>query len=113
MEDIKNRIADIKDVVRQKAELYAILDEMGVKYKKTRCIKCLKDLLNIAKEEAGMIGSAAEASDFNLSSRKWKYVKNNPVLWRGFIFDDNTPEEMVEKFVRYHNGYYVLNDKNE
>lgn len=44
--------------------LYTILDELNIKYKKTLCSKCRRDLLNIAKEEVGLIQDASTESDF-------------------------------------------------
>lgn len=63
-EEMIGRVKAIKDVNKQVEEIYALLGELGIKYKRTGCFKCRRDYLNIIKEELGLIKSAAHKSSF-------------------------------------------------
>lgn len=58
------KVRSIKNVHKQTELLYEIMDELGIKYKRTRCFKCHIDYLNIVKEELGLIDDASENSAF-------------------------------------------------
>ena len=116
---LKERLKNITDPVAQSDELMLILDEMGIQYKKTNCKKCLRDLYNIALEEAGLIESAAEESDFNSeepSEKKekivrYEYIKERSVLWyrtpdQPIRMDSRTKQEIIKEFIKTHKGYY-------
>ena len=109
------RVKKIKNVNRQVNEIYNLLDEIGMKYKKTGCSKCRKDLLNILREEAGLIEHADEVSDFNDgrpmgddgSNKEFEYLLPKPQFWQGHRIDQDTPTEIVRAFVAKHpTGYY-------
>lgn len=53
---------------RNLQKLYSILDELGLSFKRTSCIKCLRDYYNMALEELGGIEDAAEESEFNIKT---------------------------------------------
>lgn len=102
----------ITNVNKQVDEIYKLLDLLGITYKKTSCSKCRKDLLNILKEEAGLIKNAADESDFNTDS-EWVYVCKRPQSWHGHIIDQDTPTEVIEEFVKTHPvGYYKRIENN-
>lgn len=116
-EDLINKINSVTSPNKDKEIIYGVLDELGITYKRTNCGKCNTDLLNIAKEELGLIGNAAEVSDFNGAgqtetggkTRKWVYVADRPQTWNGHVINNDTPEEVIAEFVRKHpNGYYKL-----
>ena len=98
--DIKERLSSL-DPENNAQELYAILDELGVSYKKTNCKKCRRDLYNIALEEVGMIEDASVESDFNV---KYKYLPKRMMLWkRGDQYiklSKDTPVEVIEQYLR-------------
>lgn len=107
-----DRIKSVKDVLKEKKTIYEVLDELGVKYKKSNCRKCLKDLKNIALEELGLIDNAAEISDFNTNG-EWVYICKRPQSWHGYIIDQDTPTEVIEQFVKTHPvGYYKRIENN-
>lgn len=114
-EETKQRIKAITDSNKQIKEIYALLDELGIKYKKTSCKKCRRDLLNILREEAGMIESAADESDFNSNlNYEYIYTPNRPCIWNGQIINQDTPVEVIREFVKkFPNGYYIINNKTE
>lgn len=58
------KVNSITNVHKQTELLYSIMDELGLKYKRTRCFKCHIDYLNIVKEELGLIEDASEQSKF-------------------------------------------------
>lgn len=112
-----DKINAIQNPVKEKQIIYDVLDELNIPYKRTNCGKCINDLLNICKEELGMIGNAAEVSDFNGEEqaetagkkRKWVYVADRPQTWNGHLMNNGTPEQVIAEFVRKHpNGYYKL-----
>lgn len=100
----------ITNPVKQKEEIYTLMDALGLPYKRTNCGRCLRDYLNIAKEELGAIENAAEASEFNDTEAEWEYVYIHPrtVLWRGHKINQSTPKAVVDEFIKEHpKGYYV------
>lgn len=116
-EELKERISQIKNPLTQREELYTILDELGIKYNRVRCAKCLRDYLLIAKETVGMIESAAEESSFNDSVNSneectYVYLKSQSFIWRmpngqRVKIGKNTPKKIIEKFIENHSGYYI------
>lgn len=50
---------------RDIGRLYGIMDEMGIAYKRTSCIKCLRDYVAICLEELRAIDNAADISGFD------------------------------------------------
>lgn len=101
------RVHEITNVNTQKNEIYDILKELNIPFKKTTCGKCLKDYLNIIKEELGIIDSAAECSSFNSG---WKYIHPFPIVWeykgKKYVMNNNTPIEIIEAFVKNNKNYY-------
>ena len=96
----------ITNINKQVGEIYALLDELGINYKKTNCSRCRRDLLNIVKEELGLIESAAEVSDFN--DCKYQYIHHRTVLWQGHKMNQHTPTEIIEQFIAAGGrGFYV------
>ena len=111
-EDLIQRTLLIKNVSTQREELYSLLDELGITYSRTRCIKCLNDYLNIIKEELNLIESASELSSFNY---EYKYLKSRSVLWnrdgKMVKINQNTPISTIEEFIKTHKGFYKKIDK--
>ena len=107
--ELIEKINSVKNARLQRNTIYEVLDELGVSYNKTNCSRCLNDLLLIAKEELGLINSAAEESSFNETEHNcgWRYIVDRPVFWGGYRIDQDTPEDVVEKFIEKHpKGYY-------
>lgn len=108
-EQLLQAVKGIKNPVKQKEEIYMLMDALGMQYKRTNCGRCLRDYLNIVKEELGAIADASTESDFNEESN-WEYVYIHPrtVLWNGYKMNKNTPKAVVEEFVKEHPiGYYL------
>lgn len=112
-EEMIDKIKSVKDVIKDKKTIYEVLDELGIKYKRTNCKKCLRDLKLIALEELGMIESAADESDFNSNSDsdyEYIYTPNRPCIWNGYIINQDTPVDVIREFVKkFPNGYYIIN----
>jgi len=101
------KINSVEDVSKERDIIYSVLDELNIRYKRTNCKKCLQDLLNIAKEELGLIGNAAEESTFN-EEFDYVYICDRAQTWNGHIINQNTPVEVIREFVKSHpNGYYI------
>lgn len=111
-DELIRRVESIQDLKRDYNELYALLDELGITYKKTTCLKCRRDYLNIIKEELGMIDSAAEVSSFNTTSDGgYIYLRDRNFIWNKpdgtrVRISKNTPVEEIEEFVKDHKGFY-------
>ena len=112
-----DKINGIQNPVKEKQTIYEVLTALNIPFKKTSCSRCINDLLNICKEELGLIGNAAEVSDFNGAeqtetgekTRKWVYIADRPQTWNGHVINNDTPEEVIAEFVKKHpNGYYKL-----
>lgn len=109
-DEIRQRIEGITNANKQISEIYALLDELGIAYKRTKCSRCRKDLLNILREEAGIIESAANESDFN-SNSEYIYTATRPQIWNGYIINQDTPVEVIREFVKqFPKGYYKKNN---
>lgn len=108
------RIAGITNANRQIKEIYALLDELGITYKRTGCSRCRRDLLNILREEAGLISSAAEASEFDATGTEYTYLPDRPQSWNGHLMDQDTPVEIIREFVKqFPTGYYRKVERTE
>lgn len=103
----------ITDVNKDIGIIYGLMDKLGLKYKKTTCKRCRNDYKNLIAEELGLLGSAAEASDFNIQdieidwSYTYEYIFPHPIWWHGHKICQETPREVIEEFVHYiPQGYY-------
>lgn len=106
-EELIEKINSVRNVSADRNVIYDVLAELGISYRRTNCRKCLKDLLNIAKEALGLIGSAAEESSFN-EDFDYVYVCDRPQTWKGYVINQDTPVEVVREFVKSHpKGYYI------
>ena len=100
----------ITNPLKQKEEIYMLMDALGLTYKRTNCGRCLRDYLNIVKEELGAIADASNESDFNAETDEWEYIYIHPrtVLWHGHKINQRTPREIIDEFVKEHPiGYYL------
>lgn len=102
-EELKDKIKSVKDVSVDRQIIYSVLSELGIPFKKTNCRRCLTDLLNICKEELGIINNAAEESDFNV--RSFYYNVSRPTSWNGMIVDWDSSNEVLSKFCVEHPDY--------
>ena len=106
------QVEQITEPFEQRAKVYSILEKLVSPYKKTTCKKCVKDYLNIIREELGIIDNAADESDFNAveeskAENGYVYLKLKPVAWNGHILDQNTPVGIIELFLGTGaKGYY-------
>lgn len=109
---IQRLLATNSDIYEVKEDLYSLLEELGISFKKTRCKKCLWDYYNIIREELGIIPDASEESDFNqFYGMEFIYLKSRPVAWNGHIMDNNTDPAIIRAFLKTGaSGYYRLND---
>lgn len=102
------RVNEITNVRIQYKEIYKLLQELNIPFQKTTCVKCLRDYLNIIKEELGIIDSAAESSSFNSG---YKYVWPFKVAYtakngKKYLMDNHTPIDIIEEFIQTHKRYY-------
>lgn len=85
--------------------LYMALDTLGLTYRKTNCKRCLNDYHNMIGEELGLVGDAAEVSAFNGGG--WRYLPDRIMSWNGHLIGPDTPNDVIEKFVKaFPKGYY-------
>ena len=111
-EELIQRVEAISNVNTQREELYSLLTDMNISFKRTRCSRCLQDYLNIAKEELNMIISAAEYSSFNTEDcTDYKYIRKQSVYWRKgkerILINQSTPVNIIKEFIKTHHGYFV------
>lgn len=106
-EEILKAANNIVSPVKQKEEIFALMDELGLSYKRTNCGRCLKDYLNIIKEELKIIKNAAEVSDFNETGGEYIYIHPRTVLWHGHKINQYTSKEVIREFVKkFPTGYF-------
>lgn len=110
-EEMIERVNLVKNPLRERETLYAIADELGIKYKKSNCPKCCKDLKLILLQELGVIEDAAELSDFNEKEEEeyvWKYIYPFPVNCGGIVYNQDTDPKYIESFAKANpNKFYV------
>lgn len=109
------KINKVENARTQRNIIYEVLDELGISYKRTNCSRCLNDLLLIAKEELGLVESAAEESSFNSDGKVcYTYTCDRPQTWNGYVIDNSTPVEIIRKFLeKFPVGYYAVEDCTE
>lgn len=96
-EELLEAVNAIKNPIKQQDEIYALMDALGLTYKRTNCGRCLRDYLNIIKEEIGVIADASVESDFN---GEWKYLPNRTMTFKGHLINQDTPVEVIREFVK-------------
>lgn len=90
------KIQSVVSPTKDRNLIYEVLDALNIPYKKTNCGKCLTDLYNIAREELGLIGSAAEVSDFNASESgetRYVYAHHRAVRVNGKVYNRSSSQE--------------------
>lgn len=103
-EKLLEAVNAIKNPINQREEIFALMDELGLSYRRTNCGRCLKDYLNIIKEEIGIITDASVESDFN---GEWVYLPKRTMTWKGHLINQDTPVDVIEEFVKkFPVGYY-------
>ena len=92
------------------SQIYEALDFLGIPFKKTSCKRCRQDLLNIVREELGLIESAAEESSFNSDGDKcYRYLLDRAQTWEGHLINKDTPLDVVKKFIKkFPKGYFEI-----
>lgn len=100
-EEMKEKVLAIKDPKKERYVIYQIGKELGLKLKPTNCGKCLRDYVNMLKEELGLIENASEQSDFNeVTESGYLFKPHKAVAWNGHIMNQDTPVEIIEQFVK-------------
>lgn len=104
-----DKINAIQNPVKEKQTIYDVLDALNIPYKRTNCGKCINDLLNICREELGLIRSAAEASDFNgeNTAKTYKYIYGRAVIVNGKKYGNFSGQKDLEELHRLVGAGYV------
>lgn len=104
-----DKINAIQNPVKEKQTIYDVLTELNIPFKKTSCSKCINDLLNIAKEELGLIGSAAEESDFNgeNTTKTYKYTYGRAIIVNGKKYGNFSSQSDLEELYKLVGVAYV------
>lgn len=100
-QELIDKILSVKDLNKEMDIVYEVLDELGIKFKRTTCKRCRRDGYNLALEELGLIQSAAEESDFN-GDYEYEYLKPVQYQWRGNLLNQRTPVPVIEAFLKAH-----------
>lgn len=110
-EEMIEAINSVTNVNRQIATIYEVLSELGVKFEKTSCSRCRRDLLLIAKEELGLIDNAADESDFNADG---VWTLKRAVIWNGVKLTRDSDQSLLDDFRkaigREANRYFKYNN---
>lgn len=95
-QELIQKINSVTSPTKDKALIYEVLDALNIHYKRTNCSKCLSDLYNIAREELGLIGSAAEQSAFDGDSEPgahYVYAHHRAVRVNGKVYNRASSQE--------------------
>lgn len=117
-QELIEKLNSIKDVEKDVKILYSLMDDLGLKYEKTRCHRCRMDYLAMCKEELGLIADASQLSLFNDEEnevhdedleekvlKRWYYRATRPTSWNGHIVSDASDYSVLEKFCESHTSY--------
>ena len=104
-----DKINGIQNTVKEKQTIYEVLTALNIPFKKTSCSRCINDLLNICKEELGLIGNAAEVSDFNTekAAKTYKYTHGRAVILNGKKYGDFSNQSDLEELYKKVGAGYV------
>lgn len=94
-EEMIEAIKSVTNINRQIGTIYEVLSELGVKFEKTSCSRCRRDLLLIAKEELGMIDDASDESDFNADG---VWTLKRAVIWNGVKITKDSDQKLLDNF---------------
>ena len=97
-QQIISKAKQIVDPARQSQLLYECLDALGIKYQKSTCHKCRRDLFAILLEELDLIEDASEFSGWDNSEFTWIFSYPRPVRWNGKIINKNTNKVLLTEF---------------
>lgn len=78
-------------------EVYAMMDSLGLTYRRTSCRKCIKDYISIISEEVGLIESAADNSGWD-DEAEYEYLKDRDYSWQGHRLNQETPRWVIRRF---------------
>ena len=95
-DELIQKINAVTSPTKDRNLIYEVLDALNIPYKKTNCGKCLTDLYNIAREELGIIGSAAEQSAFDGDSEPgapYIYAHHRAVRVNGKVYNRSSSQE--------------------
>ena len=87
----------IKDVNKDIAIIYDLMDKLGIKYQKTACKRCRKDFQNLIAEELGLIKSAADNSGWD-DEAEYEYLMGEDYSWQGHRLNADTPKWVIRRF---------------
>lgn len=104
-QQIIEKVKQIVDPTRQAQLLYECLDALGIKYKKTACHKCRRDLYAILLEELELIEDASFVSSFDNQDFDWVYTFDRPLKWNGKIYSRATSKRGLVSFCETHPKY--------
>lgn len=105
----------IKDVNKDIAIIYDLMDKLGITYRRTSCKKCRKDFQNLIAEELGLIESAADNSAWD-GEAEYEYLMGEDYSWQGHRLNQDTPKWVVRRFMASHpnaSRYYRLAENKE
>lgn len=101
-EQIIQKAKQIVDPARQAQLLYECLDALEIKYQKTTCHKCRRDLYAILLEELELIDDASDMSAWDNSEFTWIYHYPRPVRWGDKVITKKTPQHILQDFCKEH-----------
>lgn len=105
-QELIDRMSQIENLINDREIIFEVAEELGLKFKKTLCKKCLQDYINIINEELGVVEDASEESGFDC---KYKYIYGRTIIWRGHKMNQNTDPEIIREFVKVIPvGYYKI-----
>lgn len=108
-EELLKAANNIVSPVKQKEEIYTLMNALGLTYKRTNCGRCLRDYLNIVKEELKIIKNAAEVSEFNETGEEVSYTYNHhrAVRVRGKVYNKSSNQDDLRELYGLFGSVYV------
>lgn len=92
--------ANIRQIVKE-------FDIQGVTLR-GRCPNCWQDAVFVLRNFFGVSANDCDGDGQPDTPHKYTYLRREAMLWRGILIDGNSPDEVVDEFVKFHPQFFKL-----
>ena len=91
-----------------KKNIRAIVKEFGVGGVNLRgsCPNCWQDAVLVLRNFFGISANDTDGDGKPDTPHRWRYLRRDAMMWRGCIIDGNTPDEIIDEFVKWHPQFF-------
>lgn len=70
------------------------------------CPNCWQDAVLVLRNFFGVTSNDTDGDGNPDTPSKWRYLRSTPMLWRGYLIDGTTPDDIVDEFVKWHPQFF-------